>query len=151
MTKSEHCAKSAKSTGAVLVVAVTMFNLNDPIVVRVANKAGEPVCRDLVLEVDVRNWGTNVVRVEASFGRNVLKADGHKIVNMFYWLGCVVVVGLTLGVSFENPPNVVAVFVRVESDLLLIAASGVIMLMRVEVATLSVDMAKGNLRAKRNI
>lgn len=151
MTESEHCAKSAKSTGAVLVVAIAIFNFNDPVVVRVANKAREPVCRNFVLEVDVRNWGTDVVGVEASLGGDVLKANGHVVVNMFYWLGCVVVVGLTLGVSFENSPIVVAVFVRVEGDLLLIAASGVIVLMRVEVATLSVDMAKGNLRAKSNI
>lgn len=128
MTKSEHCAEGSKSTGAVLVVAIAMFDFNNPVVVRIPDEARETVCGNFILEVDIGNGGTNVMRVKAPVGRGVFKADRHVVVDPFERLGGVIVVGLAFRVSGDDSPVVVCVLVRIESNLLLVAASWVVML-----------------------
>ena len=56
-----------------------VLDLDDKVVVCVALKAGEPAGGDLVLEVDLGHGRAVAVRVQALFGRGVLKADDQPV------------------------------------------------------------------------
>lgn len=77
--KAELCSQGFESLGALSVMLIAVRDLDDEVIIRVAFKARETIAGDLILEVDFRHGRAMVVRVQALFGSNVLKADDHPI------------------------------------------------------------------------
>jgi hypothetical protein len=97
------------------------------------------------------------VRVDAAVGDRVVQANDGSILDVAS--GHVIpgkwALNFTVGTKrlslVLHDENVVLILVGVESDLLLLAASGVHVVVRVQVATLGVMVAKANSRTKGNI
>lgn len=133
-------------------LGLLLDNLNAEQIIGIAFKALVAVCRDLVLPVGFGDRGSHVVRVKAAEGRLVVETEDRAINNVVHlWqsVPCQSSVERlainTQGLSLVlQDPNVVVVLVGIQSDLLLQATGRVHEGVRVEVATLSVDMADGN-------
>jgi hypothetical protein len=134
-------------------------NLDPEKVVGVTLETLVPICRDLVLPVRLRDGGPFIVRVEATECRGVVQTENRAILDILRFRQVVPskgsIDGLTIGAEglglVLEKPNVVVVFVRVESNLLLLAASGVHERMRVQVTTLGIDVTNGNAAAHHDI
>ena len=79
MPKPEHRAQSPETLGRLRVTPVASLDLHDPVVVRVPRKIRHTVRRHLVLEIDLGDWGTEVVRVETLLGRKMAKLDARAV------------------------------------------------------------------------
>lgn len=95
-----------------------LIDLHNPIIVRITLEARVPVRADFVLEVDVRDGWTHIVRVEALGGGDMFEADGHAVVNGNEGLGLPVIVRDTVKGAVDYAPVVVPVEVGVEGNLL---------------------------------
>jgi hypothetical protein len=73
-----------------------MLNLDDPIVIQVAAKSRQAVCRHFVLKVHVRHRGTNVMRVKVFFSSDMMEFDTHPGLDKFDGFRLPVVFGIAL-------------------------------------------------------
>ncbi|THW59526.1 hypothetical protein D6D20_06439 [Aureobasidium pullulans] len=141
-----------------LTVGQVLDDLNLEKIVCISLEAFITVCRNLVLPVSVGHWGTVVVRVDAAVSDDVVELEDGAIFDQGRFdavpcprgrnVGTVNVDGLSLVLE---EPNVVLILMGVESDLLLLAASGVHVAVRVQVASLSVVMTDRDTAAESDI
>lgn len=71
---SPECPESLKR---LRVTFIPFLDLDDPIIVRVAREAGHTISRDFILEVDVGDGRSKVVRVEVFACSKVKEFDSH--------------------------------------------------------------------------
>lgn len=134
-------------------------NLNAEVVVGITLKTLIAISRDLVLPVSLGDRGSDIVGVEAAVGGAMEEAEDAAMLDVLGLRkgvpGRGTVDGLAInakGLSLVlEQPDVVVVLVRVESDLLLLAARGVHEGVGVEVATSGVDMTNANAAAHDDI
>ena len=137
-----------------LSVGLLLDNLNTEQVVRVSLKSLITVGRDFVLPVSLCDRGTDIVRVKTAISGDVVEPDYTTILNVDRTIvipsfrASQVRASVVLGHNGESlvlhDPDVVLVLVGVESNLLLLAAGGVHVAVRVEVSTLCVPVTEGN-------
>lgn len=153
----------SKALLGILAVRHLLNNLHTEEIVGVSFKSGISICRDLILPLGLTNWWTDIMRVHAAVGVDMIQTDDAAVNNPFW----VVVVpcerACNAGVSrrIDSPvdwlslvlsdEDVVLVLVGIEGDLLLLASCRVHVCMRVEVSSLGVVMAQTDARAKSHI
>lgn len=147
MAQSKHRPERAEALGRLPVRAVAVVNLDEPVVVHVAGEPRHAVSRHLVLEIDVRDRRAQLVRVQVLLRRDMPELDTRARRHVLQRLILVVEMIVALGCCVHDLPIVVRVPVGVEGDLLLLAASRVLMVMRVKITTLSIDVTNGDGRA----
>lgn len=119
MPEAEVSAQSPETLARLLVALVTLVDLHDPVVVGVTSIARDTVARHLLLEVDIRDRGTDVVRVEGLVGRDMPELDASAAGDVRDVVIGPVGVRVAICGRIDDAPVVVGVAVRVEGDLLL--------------------------------
>ena len=77
MSQPEDSTQGAQSLGGFLVVLVTVFDLDKPIVVRIPDVTYHPISRNLILEIDIRDGWPIIMRVEVLVCSGVPQSDFH--------------------------------------------------------------------------
>ena len=151
MDKSElglDCSKPllGKSTRRLL-----LDNFDAEQIIGIASKAFIAVGGNLILPLSLRNRWSDIVRVEASVGLQMVHSDHVTVLDVRHlWkvipsscaVDCLALAVQRLGLVLHEP-NIVLILVGIQSDLLLLTASGVHEGMRMQISALSVDMADG--------
>src|SRR3569833_2163184 len=128
-------------------------------VVGVAVESLVAVGGDLVLPISLGDRGSDIVRVQAAEGGLVVEADDVAVLEVGGLGQLVPGVGPVDGLAVDvqrlglvlQKPDVVLILVGVERDLLLLASSGVHQGVRVQIATLRVDVPDGDAAAHQYI
>ena len=97
---------------------VLSINHDHPIVVNVAWESSQTVCRNLVLEVDIGDGRTDIVRMESLVGGNMAQLNARSILDILEGFRFVFVLGVAVRGSIENTPYIILIPVWVEGDLL---------------------------------
>lgn len=118
VSQPEVGSQCSQTLARLLVALVTVLNHDHPVIVDIARKPGHAVSRYLVLEVDIGDRWTDIVRVEGLVGDDVPQLDTRSIFDVFDGLRFVVVLGIAVGGGVENPPQVILIPVWVEGNLL---------------------------------
>lgn len=134
-------------------------NFDTEVIVGISRETLKSIGGDFVLPFLLGDRGTNVVRVKTTVSVLVVQAQNSTVLDVL-WLGQVVPsISAVDGFAVNSEglclvlekPNIVLVLVGVEGDLLLLAAGRVHQGVRVKVASLSVDVANGDLAAENHI
>ena len=163
MHKLEFGLNSTQALLGFLAIGERLYDFDTEQVVCVALKAGVTVRGDLILPVGLGDRSANIVRVHAAISGDVVKTDQTAILDE----RCLLVIPSQRtgegGVSgrVDGPvdwlggilheKHVVLILVGVKSDLLLVAAGGVHVRVRMEIATLGVVVANADARSKGNV
>jgi hypothetical protein len=144
-----------------LTVGLLLDNLNAEQVVCVSLESLITIGRDLVLPVSLCDRGADIVRVKTAIGGDVVEPDNTTILNVDRtkvipsFRASQVRASVILRHNGESlvlhDPDVVLILVGVESNLLLLAADGVHVAVRVEVSTLRVPVTERNTASIGNI
>lgn len=134
-------------------------NLDTEKVIGVSVKALITISGNLVLPVSLSNGGTNIMRMETTVGWQMIETENHAVLNIRKF-GEVVprassVDRLTidtqrLGLVFEEP-DVVVILVGIEGNLLLLGAGRIHQGVRMQIASLGVDVPDGNTAAQKDV
>lgn len=65
MSQSERRPEGSESFAGVSITAVTMLDLNEPIIVAIPFEPGHPVARNFILEVNVGNGRADIMGMES--------------------------------------------------------------------------------------
>lgn len=161
--QSELGLNSAKALFGLLTVRHLLDNLNTEKIVGVSLETCVTICGDLILPVGFGDWWTDIMRVNAAVGVDVVKTNDTAINDPLRVVvvprkrsgdarvsggigGPVDRLSLVLG-----DENVVLILVRVQSDLLLLTTCRVHVCVRVKVSSLSVVVAQTDTRTKSHI
>lgn len=134
-----------------LVPLIALINLHNPIIIGVPNEVLQPVARHLVLEIHIRHWRAEIVRVQVPLGRDVPKPNARSTRQIREIPVLPVEPWVSLRSRVEDRPVVVMIPMRVQRDLLLLASGGIVVRVRVEVAALRVIMPDRHLRPDSDI
>lgn len=159
----ELCLNSSQALLGVLAVRHGLDDLYAEQVVGVTLEALVSICGDLILPVSLSEWRTHIVRVQTTISGNVVETDERTVRDPFRVEAIPSVRSGDGGVSGRihspidrlrlvlNEEDIVLIFVRVESDLLLLATSRVHVRVGVQVATLGVVVTETDARAKSHV
>lgn len=163
MNELELGLDGAKTLLGLFAIRHGLDNFDAEEVVGITLKALVSVSADLILPVSFSDWRAVVVRVHATVGDDMVQTEDGSVNNPFrvelvpgHRAGNGSVAGRVAGpvdrlsLVFQKE-YVVLILVGVKGDLLLLATSRVHVLVRVQVATLSVVVAEADTRAKCNI
>ena len=134
-------------------------NLNTEKVVGISIKALIAISGHLVLPIGLGNGRTNVVGMETTVGRLMVETENHAILDIGDF-GEVVprassIDGLTINTKrlslVLEKPDVVLILVGIESNLLLLRACRVHQGVRMQIASLGVDVPDGNTTTHKNV
>jgi hypothetical protein len=75
MSQSEMRLYRAHTITGLWITFAAFLYFNNPIIVRIARKAGHPICRHLVLKVNFRDWRTVVVGMQVPLSDHVPDLD----------------------------------------------------------------------------
>lgn len=150
-----------------------LIDLEDPVVVRVAFEAFEPVARNFVLVVDFADGRADVVRVQLLVRRRVMEYERLPVFDRRRGRVRLDVGDVGIGSRVQDEPDVVVVAVRVQRNLLFcvrvgglarafppawrrearltLTAAGIHVRMRMQVAALSVRVANGDARTDHDV
>ena len=142
VSQSENGIDGSQLVSGVLR-GLVLDNLDNPVIVGVTLKSLVTVTRDFSLPVTVGDWGLLVMRVQSQPGSHMLQPDLVTVLNRDK-------LDRKRSVVRLNQPVVVGVQVWVQGDLLLLGASRVEVLVRVQVSTSGVDMTHSNNGAVAN-
>lgn len=140
-------------------LGLLLDNLDTEEIVGITIETLIAIGRDLVLPVGLGDRGTDIVGVKAAMGRAVVESENSTVLDVL-WLGkSVPGIGTvdrlaidTEGLSLVlQEPDVVVVLVRIQSDLLLLAAGRVHERVRVKVTALGVNVTDGDTAAHDDI
>jgi hypothetical protein len=140
-------------------LGLLLDNLDTEEIVGITIEALIAISGDLVLPVGLGDRGTDIVGVQAAVGRAVVESENSSVLDVLGLGKSVPGMGTVdrLAIDAEGlslvlqEPDVVVVLVRIQSDLLLLAAGGVHERVRVKVTTLGVDMTNGDTAAHDDI
>lgn len=158
MDQSELCLDGANAFLGDSAFRHVLDNLDLEKVVGITLETLVSVCRDLVLPIGIGHGRAHIVGVDAAVGGDVIQADDGAI-DQEAWVNVVpcrrsfdlfAIYAEWLSLVLDDP-NVVFVLVRVESDLLLVAAGRVHVAVRVQVAALSVVVAQRDTASESHI
>ena len=118
MSQPEVCSQRPHTLARLLVALVAFINHDHPVVVDIARKSSQAITRYLVLEVDIGDGWTDIVRVEGLVGDDVPQLDARSIFDVLDGPCFEVVLGIAVGGGIQNPPEIILISVWVEGDLL---------------------------------
>lgn len=118
MPQSEVRPEGSQALRRLAVTLVALVDLHNPVVVRITRVVRHAIARYLLLEVDIRDRRTLVMRVQVLVRRDVLQLDLHARLDVREGLGLPVMVWVAITGRIQDSPVVVVVTVWVEGDLL---------------------------------
>jgi hypothetical protein len=159
VNKTELGLDSTKTLLCNRSICLLLHNLNTEEIVGISLKSFVTVGRNLILPVGLSDRWANVMRVKAAMSGTMVKTKDGTVGDVLRLRKGVPGLGAIDGLAINSKrlslvlkePHVVVVLVRVQGDLLLLATGRVHERMRVEVTTLSVDMADGDTAAHDDI
>lgn len=95
-----------------------MLDLDEPIVICIPDEARHPVARNLILEINIRDWWPIVVRMEALVRDDVPESDFHSPSDILKGLICPFGFGVSSFLSCDYAPVVVRIAVGIQRNLL---------------------------------
>jgi hypothetical protein len=107
------CPKSPQAIPRFSIFLVSLFDLNNPMVVRITDIVWNSIARDLILEIHVRYGWSEVVRVEVLLRRQMSQFDPHIGRNVCQRLFHPVSIRMALLRAIYDDPIVIGITMRV--------------------------------------
>ena len=118
VSQAEMRPESAEAFARFLVALAPFVDLYEPVVVGITGIARDTISRNFLLEVNVGDWRTNVMRVKRFVSLDVAELDAHSRCDVRDVVVVPVGIGITVRGRVHDPPIVVIVSMRVERNLL---------------------------------
>ena len=159
MDKTELAFNGSETLLGDRTSSLLLNNLDSEKIVGITLKSFVTIGGNFVLPVSLSDRGADVMRMQAAVGWAVVKTNNGTVLDVnrlrkgIPGLGTVdglAVNSKGLGLVFKKP-DIVVILVRVQCNLLLLAASRVHKRVRVQIATLGIDMADSDTAAHHDV
>lgn len=95
-----------------------MLDLDEPIVVCISDKVRHPIAGNLILEINLRDWGPIIVRVEVLVRGDVSQPDFHSTGDILKGPIRPLGLGVPAIFGYDDAPVIIGITVRIQCNLL---------------------------------